>query len=114
MPSECNNFEELLWTDEFKKVLSRSPFSYDVNVVESPENIVSKAGSISHVCENLFPRDNLGINEQSLTEFDVLFCSSSNGGNTQGKATEDQLLHVINQLTYSVSIVYIRMLNFVF
>lgn len=109
LPSECNNLEEILWTNEFKKILSRSPFTYDVNVIESPENFLPKARSLNpHVCEDLLYTDgNSRVEKQSFTDFDVVFSTNSDAGNnTQEKASEEQLIHVINRLTYSVSIMY--------
>lgn len=106
LPSECNNLEEILWTNEFKKILSRSPFSYDVNVIESPENFLTRARSVNpHVCEDLLYADsNSRVDKQPFTDFDVVFSANQNvGNNTQERASEEQLLHVINRLTYSVS-----------
>lgn len=103
LPNECNNFEELLFTNEFKNILSRSSFSYDVYVLGGSGNFLSQTESLNpHVSHNiLYFNKNSTLDKQTENTLDTVFTSNSRE-NVEGKATEEQLLHIINRLTYSL------------
>lgn len=106
LPSECNNLDHFLWTNEFKKVLARSPFLYDVNVVEGSRGL-SEISSVDFCAYEgaLFNYEDSAVNKQPINEFDVLFSSNSDKKErVLDKPSEEQLLHVIDRLSYSVSI----------
>lgn len=104
-PHECNPLEEI-WTNEFKDVLSRSSFHYDVDIPEISNYVFSHTIDMHpQGCENIYySHENALINKEFIYKCDKVYTKDPKiKDNVEGKATEEQLLFVIDRLTYSVS-----------
>lgn len=79
-----------------------------MSVTGGAEHELPEANTLyPHVCEDAFSmHENSSVNKQSASEFDILFANNSDRKeNAQGKATEDQLLFIIDRLSHCVSII---------
>ncbi|XP_015914000.1 uncharacterized protein [Parasteatoda tepidariorum] len=110
--NECH-LDELLRKEEFKKVISRVPFTFDVKLSDSIYNDTAIHTSV-YTPGNFNNSTELNYVEQpKCFEDSIVLCSTSkNHGDNSGKPTEEQLLYVIEHLTYSLMNFFEKPLNF--
>ncbi|XP_035233440.1 uncharacterized protein LOC118205247 [Stegodyphus dumicola] len=97
-PNECNYLDELLRTKEFKDILSRSSFCYDVNFANSSQSLLLYSTSQQPSVEDII---NSSVDTKSELSNHLLLSNGSSEvkENEINKPTEQQLMIIINRLT---------------
>ncbi|XP_054715909.1 uncharacterized protein LOC129225506 [Uloborus diversus] len=106
LPHDSYHFEDLLISREFKTVLNRSSFLYDVNLAENSKRYLSEIHNVyPYLSDDVFsPRDNVCDTKkqnEELYQFSAASDSESQNKDTN-RPSEEQLLNVINRLTFSL------------
>ncbi|GFU26993.1 uncharacterized protein C6orf136 [Nephila pilipes] len=105
VPNEIQNIEELVRTNEFKNVLARSSFFYYVNLAEHSQNSLPSSSIYYYSFEDIYYNSVNCLKSKDVSkQVDEVLTgtNSSVKKNDTGKATEEQLLLVIDRLTHSL------------
>ncbi|KAF8770066.1 hypothetical protein HNY73_017637 [Argiope bruennichi] len=103
LPLDIHSIEELIRTKEFKNLLARSSFDYNVNLAEHSQNYLLSSGIYFYSIENIYGNSsNCLKSKDTVKKVDEVFSGTSSDvqKNDTGKPTEEQLLVIIDKLTY--------------
>ncbi|CAL1297498.1 unnamed protein product [Larinioides sclopetarius] len=103
LPLDIHSIEELIRTKEFKSLLARSSFDYNVNLAEHSQNYLLSSGIYFYSVENIYGNSpNCLRSKGTVNRVDEVLAGTSSDvqKNDTGKPTEEQLLMIIDRLTY--------------
>lgn len=107
LPLDINSIEELIRNKELKNLLARSSFDYNVNLAEHSQNYLLTSGIYFYSVENIYGNSSNCLKSKgSVNRVDEVFSGTGSDfqKNDTGKPTEEQLLVIIDRLTYCVSV----------